>query len=341
MAGYRHHYLPRFLQKGFKTRKTSKNVYTFVVKKETYFESSLMGIGMEKYFYSKEKESELDDAITEEEQSYQLFINSLREQDNNIKLDDNKCKRFIVHMLIRNKYIRKSFEEAANVIVKSTKEELSDPEKMKEFLIFRIKKNPEILREIIREELIRLNPKGFSHKIIEEKIESLLTENLAKLLNNIDSKETFELYMSGIGPTSKAGHIKGLELSLSPKKHQERLSSLVWSLEVLDKKTYILGDVGPLFQFCPNLEFKNYLFSNEDINAVYLPISDRHMIIGRRKGNDILDSKRINNETIMLSQEYIITSNKDIDINYVQKNLAIKSSCVPDSFDINEYLSES
>lgn len=338
MAGFRHHYLPRFLQKGFATRKTSKNMYTFVIKKDTFFEPSLMGIGQEKYFYSKEKETNLDNIITEEEQVFNSFLESLRSMDTDSILDSEHCKDFVVHTIVRNRHLRKSFEEASNSTVESIEDKLLEPEEMKKFLLIKVKENPEIIKDPLRIELLKVAPEGCPIKILEQQMDYLIKEKLDELLNNIDPKPIFESYKNGIEKTSKTAHIEGLNISTLPEKHKDRLSSLKWSLKVLKEGAYILGDVGPLLQFYPDFEFKNYLFSNEDIYAVYFPISYRHMIVGHVENTEVLNYKFINKQSTMLSHEYIISHSKEINIKETQSLLGIKSSCVPDNFNIDELL---
>ena len=79
MAGNRHHYIPRFLQKGFSSKKRKKEVYTFVFTKDKKpYEPNLINVGLETDFYGNPHESTADDKITTEEDKYVGFIEKLR-----------------------------------------------------------------------------------------------------------------------------------------------------------------------------------------------------------------------------------------------------------------------
>lgn len=81
MSGKRQHFIPRFLQKGFASHTEDGEIYTWVFKKNREpFNTNLINVGVEKYFYTDQSNSIADDKITEAEDSYSKLIKNLRTQ---------------------------------------------------------------------------------------------------------------------------------------------------------------------------------------------------------------------------------------------------------------------
>ena len=67
MAGKRHHYIPRFLQRGFSIEKDSK-FFCCLCKKDIIKENIVIeNVGLENKFYTLDGDSTIDDRITEKE----------------------------------------------------------------------------------------------------------------------------------------------------------------------------------------------------------------------------------------------------------------------------------
>lgn len=64
MAGIRHHILPKFLLKGFASKVDGQEVFTWVYRKEgKVFEANTLNVSVEKHFYGKTGELNVDDEI--------------------------------------------------------------------------------------------------------------------------------------------------------------------------------------------------------------------------------------------------------------------------------------
>ena len=61
----------------------------------------------------------------------------------------------------------------------------------------------------------------------------------------------------------------------------EKFDRFHWSLNVSAKHTFVLGDIGPIARYEPELQFKLFLFAKGELSQIFLPISDKHMIVGK------------------------------------------------------------
>ncbi len=88
MSGKRHHFIPQFLQRGFASQSTNKDTYTWVYRKGEInsFNANIKNIGLEGYFYAENKETTLDEIITDAETEYAIYVNELRNNDGIKKL---------------------------------------------------------------------------------------------------------------------------------------------------------------------------------------------------------------------------------------------------------------
>ena len=99
MAGSRHHYIPRFLMKGFPTFKKEGNYQTYVYKKnKQVILTNTNNINIETEFYGNENNSELDNKITDIEQSFLSYLDEIKSLNHSCLLDKSFCNSFIPHI---------------------------------------------------------------------------------------------------------------------------------------------------------------------------------------------------------------------------------------------------
>lgn len=127
MAGIRHHILPRFLLKGFASQINGTKVFTWVYRKNSRaFEASTKDVSVEKYFYGKDGEANVDPEITELEIEFADLLTELREYSSKEEITDPRVAEFITHLCIRTKHLRDSLRESTEVLLESLEEYLSD-----------------------------------------------------------------------------------------------------------------------------------------------------------------------------------------------------------------------
>ncbi|MEG3128138.1 DUF4238 domain-containing protein [Pantoea cypripedii] len=108
MAGKRHHYIPRFLQRGFLMGNPKKEYTYMYLNGGGQRPSKIDKVGVEGYFYSISGEAELDDVYTDLESTYADIISKLRTFPLE-KINDGEVAEIISHFEVRTNNLRRSF----------------------------------------------------------------------------------------------------------------------------------------------------------------------------------------------------------------------------------------
>lgn len=316
MSGKRHHYLPQFLLSGFSHRSTGKDSYCWVYRKgRDCHESNLKNVGVEGYFYGKSDTTELDQRITNEEDSFAETVRKLRQLRSSEVNNDPEIPRLVVHLSIRTRHLRKSFTSATDILISEIIGAISGPGKFKQLMLNSIAKRPEILREAMLEELEKrdlrkqLTPEqekqflDFVQAVAPAFIEKSPERHHADLMCGL------ELAKESIPEAMKSGHIRALESSTSPEQRIEHLSNLAWEVLVFPKHSIILGDVGAWAFKIDGGNPSALSWAGKSIDTVVLPISHSHALVGTSSGNPIsLESRRLNSISASLSLDYFVSS---------------------------------
>src|SRR5688572_19177912 len=105
MAGQRHHILPRFLLKGFASRTDGQKAFTWVYRKEgDPFEASTRDVGVEKHFYGKAGETDVDGRITAIETQYANLVDDLRTRKAG-EVSHLPVAELVTHLWVRTKHL--------------------------------------------------------------------------------------------------------------------------------------------------------------------------------------------------------------------------------------------
>lgn len=317
MAGSRQHFLPRFLMKGFSSKIQKGEYYTWVFTRDSKpYETNLKNIGLENFFYGSAEESEVDEVITQKENYYYGHLDNLRENNSDCNLSDPFPAEFITHLIVRAKHLRESFKNAGATIVSIAHEELDSPQKFAQMLQNIIINQPELVMQSLGEELDKKLPPGFPSKHRDQLVKHALTliPQIVFSDSNINDGYTlfrglFKKMVEDMHSLAKCAHIKALSKDVVPPKILEKFDGFIWSLHVAHRNSFVLGDIGPLARFEPDLDFKSFLFANDEINQVFLPISDRHVIVGKSDADSHIPSvHELNKASAFLSQYYFISS---------------------------------
>jgi Protein of unknown function (DUF4238) len=127
MAGIRHHILPRFLLKGFASKVIGQEVFTWVYRKEgKFFEANIVNVDVQKHFYGKEGELNVDDEITDVERGFAILLDELRRKENAYEIRDSKMAEFVGHLSSRTKHLRDSLIETTGVLTNILTSYLAD-----------------------------------------------------------------------------------------------------------------------------------------------------------------------------------------------------------------------
>lgn len=193
MSGPRQHYLPRFLMKGFASRIKKKiKYYTWVYARDREpYETNSINIGLETYFYGKTTEPLVDDAITKEEITYSEILDKLRNYETTCPLDNHFPEEFITHLVIRSRHLRRSFQEAGDLIIDIASKHLANPDNVYKLLSNIVINKPELIEQELREKLKEtLHPEDTKDEIVKYAI-----SHISKLLPNILRGAIYRLHI--------------------------------------------------------------------------------------------------------------------------------------------------
>jgi hypothetical protein len=315
MAGKRHHYLPRFLQKGFSSRQNGKEVYTWVFKKAIDpYETNIINVGTEKLFYGVSEELSLDDDITEKELEFSPLLEELRGYSSDAKIENNCINEFVVHIVTRTRHIRLSMEEMGQSFFAIMHKYISSPTELNKLLLRYIRENPNELRKSIQESLAENGTRNVDPRMLD-RATKLAIKNAPQLLQSpaflgmrLGLIHGFKLLEKDMPKLVEKSHIKALSKEVVPSAMIARLRALQWMLSVQLPNSFILGDIGPLVTKRTNGEIRSlFLLEDGDVKQVYFPISHSHMIIGSLDGNYAsLGADIINASSASFSKEFFI-----------------------------------
>lgn len=334
MAGSRHHFIPRFLMKGFATFKKEGNYQTYVYKKnKQVFLTNTNNINIETEFYGNENSSELDNKITDIEQSFLSYLDEIKSLNHSCLLDKSFCDSFISHIAVRTRHIRNATKNLTNDVFAHFIKNTNTLESFEDFLINAIKRDEQNLRIQIQQGILTQNPSFELSKlnnVIDEVIRNLVNYNT---VGSIEYKKP-NIFADMVRCNLKQEHehyLKSLEEiinqsnSLSKKLHNQALNEVIdkelsdnfehrfkklkWHMHYDSNAEYILGDVGPIG--CDIEGNYGCLGANsDDFYLIYFPISSNHLIIGYTDEEvKIPNMEELNLNIAKVCEDYFICKN--------------------------------
>lgn len=333
MAGKRHHIIPRFLQKGFASRivknKKSEIVFTWrymknVVLPETDF--STKDTIVSEHFYGKEGEINADDEITKvENDKFSPLIDKLREGSCNTNESKTEIAELIAHLSVRTKVVRKGIEQMSERTFEGIKEVLTDNE-ISSDLISRASK--EDIAGIFDEALNTSSPEMDSALAMfqlfglgKENVKDLTTDLIISNQQNEETKEEtqsfvrdlfskiFDGIIEDLPESIRKGHNQSLLNNTIPLPRVEKYEQLNWIIYEVTS-SLILGDIACVFRELGKKSFKTSC-ELDKTGQVYLPISDKQILIGMVDTEEVETNVKVLNEAMArCSYEQFISSEK-------------------------------
>lgn len=320
MSGRRQHYLPRFLQRPFRSRiKGGDFVHVHEQGRAPYL-ANLMGVGQERDFYGHPDHSALDDAITRHEDRLVQILRHL-EADGLTRVTNQQVASLLSAIALRTKKMREALVGLIPLLTSWARQQHGDALEVAravEEQLANIRERDRIIEEQL-EKLPRLNREA-RHKArtiarqhwqrtIEAKrdewrsqAQSMLLELLDKIDEEADSIAT------------KAFHQALTRLLADPDRndHFEAYTYMLW--DVAPPDYLVLGDCGVIGQRADG-QWRLALGNMSDevpLDLVVLPISPQRCIIGRRSGSiDPPSVVEINEASAALSHRFFISDRED------------------------------
>lgn len=321
MAGIRHHILPRFLLKGFASKTIPRGakqdeVFTWVYRKgaATPFEANITKVGVEKHFYGKDGELNVDDEITGIEGEFAAAIDALRKQDDGYKVTDENVIGFVVHLTSRTKHLRDTFIDAGEFLADNLFGYFSDYDNWKAWCIEHFKRHPEVIKNALDEVIPKLPLSAYKKALVRQRIKKMPIERIMAGMDEEQSQYEFMFQslrlklLAGMNDIAKQSHIKALLKGLVSEPRLEHYRRLHWYVRK-SNVPLILGDVGCLFELEGEDRYKSLGGASEKIRNVYLPLTSDLMMVGAPIPEaPSIDFAAINEVFAMCSRDFFVCS---------------------------------
>ncbi|MEP7363163.1 MAG: DUF4238 domain-containing protein [Acidobacteriota bacterium] len=315
MAGRRTHTLPRFLQNGFASSRKGGEVYVWMYRKGIPgIEVNTTKVGVEKDFYGKPDESDLDDRITKLETEFSQLVDELRTRPlNGEPIDDERIPRFLAHIAIRQRYVPETIQDAMATVSAQLGSHLRQEENAIEMLAQELSQSPERQEYFkmfwrasgLTEDQIALKLRSPDEhwKEIAAEIYPLMKSGLEEGLDRMAS--TFENPPDG---AFKAGYVESLSRNLHAEERVEHYGRYRWY--VLSSSTpLLLGDCGCVFETAGKRRFRPIDEMEEGFVAAYLPIASTRLLVGSTsKHEPMIDVKLVNRAVARCSHKFFVSS---------------------------------
>lgn len=320
MAGKRHHILPRFLLKGFASNIVRDTVLTWVYRREgKVFEASTADVAVEKDFYGKEGGPSVDDEITEIEPDFASLLDELRRTSNGYEIRDSRIAEFVGHLSSRTKHIRDSLVDSSEFLIATLFEYLADQNNFRAWILEYYKRHPEVIKQEVDKAVEKMQlPRHQRMPFRQRLLTQVRPERLVSKMDKQISEYSF--MFSAVGPILlqripgmvKDGHIKTLAKSLIAEPRLENYRLLNWFVcECVEP--LVLGDVGCLFEVAGAKKFKSLDDKEDELRAVYLPISSTKLVVGSpSRSIPRVDCTVINENSAKCSRDYFVCQSSEM-----------------------------
>jgi Protein of unknown function (DUF4238) len=325
MAGIKQHYLPRLLLKGFASRTSGKEIFTWAYRKgQSVFEPNINDFSAERNFYGKQGARNVDDQITTLEGEYAEFIEILRAQEDSTAIHDDRIVQFVTHILVRTKHLRESFSQSSNILMDKISERLSDSENIKRLIFRDPKVAASAIDDLIEAQYIPSDYRDLFLWLLTELAPTVVDEHQSEIKPMVES--LIDPLRNAIPKAVKNGHINALTNSLIPEIRVEAYRKLNWFIHVSNNPV-ILGDIGVLTETGGPKRFKSLSDKDDEIKSIVLPISSSRVVIGTGSDMPVLDFD-LNEVIAACSRQFFISSRQSSEMDALHVRIGEQSEII-------------
>lgn len=322
MAGSRHHYIPRFLQKGFASHIGSKGVFAWIYRKDgSLFNTNIINVGVEGNFYTQDAKLEADSIITKSEEVLGSLVEELRLAPLGAFSNANIGK-LIAHLEIRTRHLRENFQNVSNYIVGALIDFLSDSDRFNVYMKRNIQNDPSILKnainETMKENKIPIHKLEVFSQIVRDNYPRAL--KALKPMHQLFFESAKNEYLLKIKEGAKKGHIKALLKSVAPPIRVDYYDNLQYRIIEDENAKFILGDSILIFQLESESQFRPYSAKQDKPLVLYLPLTPKRLLIGSNSGLNIIPDN-FNKIIARCSLEYFIACENSSEYQSIQKSI--------------------
>ncbi|MBD8591978.1 MULTISPECIES: DUF4238 domain-containing protein [unclassified Pseudomonas] len=310
MSGIRQHFIPKFLQKGFRSTCNGKIVRCWVYEKNKPPRSAnIQDVGLERYFYAVDGEPDLDDKITDAEQDvYAPLVDHLRAGNLNAAVIEN-IPGLLAHLEIRSRHVRLNMQNMVDECATRVLDHLSDPVNIGALSRKHFRPDSAIFDKALAEQ-------GISQQQIQALLamdESALERIFEPLVDNFASLIPAHLsrIKSAIPNMIKGSHVRMLNESISPAARAYRFSSLHYAFHKFEPGDLPLGDSVLLFHVSGERSFKPFLDKDDELVHVVLPLASDRYLLGAKDAARSLPPHKLPLEIARCSMRYFICAHQN------------------------------
>ncbi|KFF82154.1 hypothetical protein [Pseudomonas syringae] len=309
MSGISQHFIPRFLQKGFRAQGNGKIVRCWVYERGGKVRSSnITKNAAERYFYAAVTEPDLDDKITDREGTvYSPVMDELRA--GRAEGVAHLLPELLAHFEIRSRHFRSNMHSAADHITEHLFRQLSDPTVLRTLLAKHFKPGSPVLEgelskaDITYDQLQKiLLLKG---QTVEQALEPVI-DRFATMIPILAAG-----LRQGMPDVIKKSHVRVLNESISPAVRLARFQQLHYSVQPFEPGNLPLGDSIVLFHVKGDRQYKPYLDKEDELVDVILPLASDQYLIGRAEEGSTMVQSNLPEQIARCSLESFIASTDD------------------------------
>lgn len=279
MSGVRQHFIPRFLQKGFKIPGNGKIVRCWVYEQSKFPRSAnIQDVGLERHFYAIDSEPDLDDKITDEERDvYAPLVDNLR-AGNLSETVVEKIPGLLAHLEIRSRHVRQNMQSMVDECASGILEHLSDPANLNALVKDHFRPGFPVFDKALAEQ-------GISQEQVQTLLamdESVLDQILNPLVDIFAAQmpALLDRIKSSIPDLVRGSHVRVLNESVSPAARVQRFTALHYSVQQFESGDLPLGDSVVLFHVRGERAFKPFMDKDDELVHVILPLASDKYLLG-------------------------------------------------------------
>jgi hypothetical protein len=311
MAGKRQHYLPQFLQRGFASDGARRKTWLYR-KGAAAREVGIRDVGVEENFYSNESDTSVDAAITLiEKEEFVATIENARAGTVAATELANTIPSLVAHLEVRSRHLRTTFAELSMYMCNDLLRYLEEPAIAAALVRHHMRRNPQELRAMAAKELrskrVPLHnapqlAKQMTNLVMAMPDEELIPAFWKPLMPRIRAELEQRL-----SPSIKQAHINALAKSVAPEIRVEHYRCLRFEVIDIPSAGLILGDAAVLFEVNSAAHWKPFLDKDDDLVALFLPVSPSRMICGS-SNQPAVDSLTICQQVARTSHSFFISA---------------------------------
>jgi hypothetical protein len=322
MSGRRHHYLPRFLQRGFLASASGERTWLF---RKGHPERlvGITGIGVEKDFYGST--AAVDLIITSAEgEEFAPLINLARGAANETELDAAVCARLFSHLEVRSNNLREGFLKASEFLWAKTIERFQTPGVLDEIVRKRFARNPNLLLDAARQGLLERGQPEHLAPLIAQLGTALLkkpdfvAQQISMILPILKAILPAKLQLA-----AKQGHLNALERDVAPEPRTQQYQKLKFDVRYAANQSFVLGDSAAVFHLeDAQRSFKPFVDKDDKVLAAILPISSNRLLVGSTDSYS-LDTELVRERAATCAIEFFVASTNAASNNQLAEKIGL------------------